>query len=69
MIELDKAQKQSVYQLLQARNLEEYQPRIEQQMLLQLNPTESLKLSIEIADRSAEIARENIRERLTGRRW
>lgn len=44
MIELDQAQKQSVYQLLQKRNLEGYQRDVELLMLNQLNPTEALKL-------------------------
>ena len=68
MIELDKAQKQSVYQLLQKRDLEGYQKDVELLMLNQLNPAEALKLVVQLCDKTVEVTRENIRERLTGRR-
>jgi len=69
MIELDRAQKQSVYQLLQKRNLEGYQADVELLMLNQLNPSEALKLVIQLCDKTGENVRENIRANLTGRRW
>ena len=69
MIELDKAQKQSVYQLLQKRNLEGYQPKVELLMLNQLNPAEALNLVIQLCDKTVEVTKDTIRERLTGRRW
>ena len=69
MIELDKAQKQSVYQLLQKRNLEGYQPKVELLMLNRLNPAEALNLVIQLCDKTVEVTKDTIRERLTGRRW
>ena len=69
VIQLDKAQKQSVYQLLQKRNLEGYQPDVELLMLNQLNPAEALNLVIQLCDKTVEETRESIRERLTGRRY